>query len=68
MSVPYVDVLDPYLTADDKERLAGWEQYKAGSKSGHVTYNKGQRQYQRRLYAEAEPRRRRLATWRVSPA
>ena len=23
---PYMDVLEPYLTADDKTRLAGWEQ------------------------------------------
>jgi hypothetical protein len=49
---PYVDVLDPYLTADDKKRLEAWSQYKASSKSGHVSYNKGQRKYQRRLYSE----------------
>ena len=24
---PYIDVLEPYLTADDKARLAAWEQY-----------------------------------------
>ena len=49
---PYVDVLEPYLTADDKARLAGWEQFKATSRGGHVSYNKGQRKYQRRLYTE----------------
>ena len=50
---PYVDVLEPYLTADNKARLAGWEQFKATSRGGHVSYNKGQRKYQRRLYSEA---------------
>ena len=44
---PYVDVLEPYLTADDKARLTGWEQFKATSRGGHVSYNKGQRKYQR---------------------
>ncbi len=54
MSGPYVDVLEPYLTADDKSRLAAWEQYpRATNKSGHVSYNKGQHRYQRRLYTEA---------------
>ena len=49
---PYVDVLEPYLTADDKARLAGWDEFKATSRGGHVSYNKGQRKYQRRLYTE----------------
>ncbi len=49
---PYVDVLEPYLSKDDKARLAGWEQYRATSRGGHVSYNKGQRKYQRRLYTE----------------
>ena len=53
---PYVDVLEPYLTADDKTRLAKWEQFRTTSRSGHISYNKGQRTYQRRLYTEtAEP-------------
>jgi hypothetical protein len=47
-----VDVLEPYLTADDKARLAGWDQFKATSRGGHVSYNKGQRKDQRRLYTE----------------
>ena len=47
---PYMDVLEPYLTADDKTRLAGWEQYQSTSRGGHISYNKGQRKYQRRLY------------------
>ena len=50
---PYVDVLEPYLTADDKSRLAKWEQYRTTSRNGHVSYNKGQRVYQRRLYTES---------------
>src|SRR6202790_3501429 len=49
---PYIDVLEPYLTAEDKARLAGGEQYRTTSRSGHVSYNKGQRVYQRRLYTE----------------
>ena len=65
---PYVDVLEPYLTADDKARLAGWEQYKATSRGGHVTYNKGQRTYRRRLGTPKPRTRRRPATWRASPA
>ena len=50
---PYVDVLEPYLTAEDKSRLTAWEQYRTTSRNGHVSYNKGQRVYQRRLYTEA---------------
>ena len=50
---PYVDVLEPYLTAEDKARLAGWEQYKATEPRRSCFYNKGQRKYQRRLYTEA---------------
>jgi predicted TIM-barrel fold metal-dependent hydrolase len=50
---PYVDVLDPYLTVDDKTRLAGWVQFQTTSRNGHISYNRGQRTYQRRLYSEA---------------
>src|SRR5580700_4775405 len=49
---PYVDVLEPYLTAEDKARLAAWEQYKTTSKNGHISYNKGQRTYRRQLHSE----------------
>ncbi len=38
---PYVDVLELYLTAEDKARLAGWEQYRTTNRNGHITYNKG---------------------------
>src|ERR1700748_2223227 len=49
---PYADVLEPYLSADEKRRLEAWSQYKSSNKNGHVSYNKGQRKYQRRLYSE----------------
>ena len=49
---PYVDVLEPYLSADDKRRLEAWAAFKSVNKNGHVSYNKGQRTYQRRLYSE----------------
>lgn len=53
---PFVDVLDPHLSAEAKEKLAEWEEFKtAHHKTGHVTYTKGQRRYRRRLgTAEAE--------------
>jgi predicted TIM-barrel fold metal-dependent hydrolase len=49
---PYVDVLEPYLTAEDKTRLLAWEQFKSVSKNGYISYNKGQRTYRRQLHSE----------------
>src|SRR5438067_5368888 len=46
-------ILDHYLSAADRERLAAWEPYRATGRSGHVTYTKGQRQYRRKLGAAA---------------
>jgi predicted TIM-barrel fold metal-dependent hydrolase len=46
---PYMEVLEKYLSADDKAHLVGWEQYKVVNAKGHCTYNKGQRTYRRRL-------------------
>lgn len=47
---PFVDVLAPYLAADEKTLLDAWEPYKqAHRKTGRVTYTRGQRQYRRRL-------------------
>jgi len=46
---PYAEVLEKYLSAPEKTRLAGWERYKAVDKHGRQTYNKGQRIYRRRL-------------------
>jgi hypothetical protein len=42
-------ILDRYLSAADRDRLAGWEPYRATGRSGQVTYTKGQRQYRRKL-------------------
>jgi predicted TIM-barrel fold metal-dependent hydrolase len=50
---PYADVIEQFLSEDEKSRLALWEPFKATSRSGHVSYNKGQRKYQRRLYSDA---------------
>ena len=65
---PYVDVLEPYLTAEDKTRLAGWEQYRATNRNGHVTYNKGQRIYQRRSLYRNGGGSSVPAIWQASPA
>jgi len=51
---PDAAILDRYLSAADKERLAVWEPYRRAARNGHVTYAKGQRQYRRRL-GDAEP-------------
>jgi len=45
---PYMDVLERYLSGDEKAKLAGWEQFKSKSK-GHTVYTKGQRRYLRKL-------------------
>jgi predicted TIM-barrel fold metal-dependent hydrolase len=46
---PFMDVLDKYLSADERSKLADWEQYKSTNRNGQITYNKGQRLYRRRL-------------------
>ncbi|HZN22729.1 MAG TPA: amidohydrolase family protein [Burkholderiales bacterium] len=46
---PYMEVLEKYLTASEKTRLAGWEKHRSVNAHGHQTYNKGQRVYRRRL-------------------
>ncbi len=46
---PYADILDKYLSTEDKARLALWDQWKTTTKTGHVTYNRGQRVYRRQL-------------------
>ena len=50
---PYVDVIEQYPSAGERDRLGTWEPFKATSRNGHVSYNRGQRKYQRRLYADA---------------
>ena len=43
-----MDVLERYLSSDEKAKLAGWEPFKSKSK-GHTVYTKGQRRYLRKL-------------------
>ena len=40
-----------YLSEPEKDRLVGWERYRATGRTGHVTYTKGQRRYSRKLGA-----------------
>ena len=46
---PYVDVLEKYLSAPEMARLSDWDEYKARSRHGYITYTRGQRRYQRKL-------------------
>ena len=64
---PDAAILDRYLSQAEKDRLAGWEEYRATGRNGHVTYTKGQRRYRRKLGA-ANPTKPRAATWPGSPA
>ena len=51
---PYVDVLEPYFEDGVKDQLKEWEEFKTiREETGHITYTRGQRKYQRRL-GEAE--------------
>src|ERR1700730_15929709 len=51
---PSMNILDHYLAAAEKARLADWEMWKDfNPRSGRVTYNKGGRSYQRRLGSAA---------------
>ncbi|MBV8456478.1 MAG: amidohydrolase family protein, partial [Acetobacteraceae bacterium] len=54
---PSMNVLDCYLSAVEKSRLADWDRWKdVNPRSGRVTYTRGSRQYQRRLgSAVADP-------------
>src|SRR5580704_4452812 len=51
---PDAAILARYLSAADTGRLAAWEPYRAAGRNGHITYNKGQRHYRRRL-GDARP-------------
>jgi predicted TIM-barrel fold metal-dependent hydrolase len=51
---PDAGILSAYLSASEKDRLAGWAEYEARDRYGRVTYTKGQRRYRRRL-GDAEP-------------
>jgi predicted TIM-barrel fold metal-dependent hydrolase len=46
---PDARILSRYLSAAEKNRLAGWSEYESRNRNGHLTYTKGQRQYRRRL-------------------
>ncbi len=46
---PDASILAAYLRAAERDKLAGWADYKSADRYGHVTYVKGQRRYRRRL-------------------
>jgi predicted TIM-barrel fold metal-dependent hydrolase len=46
---PDAAILDTYLSGAEKDRLAGWAEFRATGRSGQVTYTKGQRRYRRKL-------------------
>jgi predicted TIM-barrel fold metal-dependent hydrolase len=46
---PYMDILDRYLSDSERKSLSAWDEFRTTGKGGHVTYNKGQRKYRRRL-------------------
>src|SRR4051812_910980 len=46
---PDAAILANYLSQAEKVQLAGWEEYRATGRNGHVTYTKGQRRYRRKL-------------------
>src|SRR5262245_66338227 len=48
---PDADLLEPYLPAAARAKLAQFERYKAKNKEGAVTYLMGSRHYKRRLGA-----------------
>ena len=52
---PYMDVLERYLSSEEKTKLAPWEPFKSKN-TERVVYTKGQRRYLRKLgTAAAEP-------------
>ncbi|TMG78556.1 MAG: hypothetical protein E6H77_06130 [Betaproteobacteria bacterium] len=52
---PYMDVLERYLSSEEKAKLAPWEPFKSKN-TERVVYTKGQRRYLRKLgTAAAEP-------------
>src|ERR1700676_3223319 len=46
---PDAAILGRYLSQAEKDRLAGWERYRATGRNGQVTYTRGQRAYRRKL-------------------
>jgi predicted TIM-barrel fold metal-dependent hydrolase len=46
---PDASILCHYLSAAEKDRLAGWAEFESRDRNGKLTYTKGQRRYRRRL-------------------
>ncbi len=46
---PDADLLEPYMSASSRQRLAQYNSSKARNKDGAVTYLMGERSYKRRL-------------------
>ena len=46
---PDADLLEPYMSASTRDKLAHYEKYKTRNKEGAVTYLMGERKYKRRL-------------------
>ena len=46
---PLMNVLDPFMTDAERNKLEGWSEFKAVNKKGDITYNRGQRRYRRKL-------------------
>ncbi len=49
MSAPTPASSARYLSAAERERLAGWAEYETRDRHGRITYTRGQRRYRRRL-------------------
>ncbi len=64
---PDAAILSAYLSAAEKDRLAGWAPYKSRDRHGHVTYTKGSAAIAA-ASATPSPTRRRPATWPALPA
>ena len=48
---PYMEVIDRYLSDGERKTLEAWAPYRTVNSHGHITYNKGQRRYRRKLGA-----------------
>ena len=51
---PDADLLEPYMSASTRDKLAHYEKYKTRNKEGAVTYLMGERKYKRRLGLASE--------------
>ena len=46
---PLMNVLDPFMTDAERNKLDGWAEFKSVNKKGDITYIRGQRRYRRKL-------------------